>query len=71
MMVKLLSSFSTIQYNTTVKPRLYVSNTIVCFSTIQYNTTVKPMAIWHQWEYRFSTIQYNTTVKLSTKPQVG
>ena len=34
--------FSTIQYNTTVKPFGEVDSFARCFSTIQYNTTVKP-----------------------------
>ena len=35
-------SFSTIQYNTTVKPSPSSLQISWCFSTIQYNTTVKP-----------------------------
>ena len=35
-------SFSTIQYNTTVKHGKIVYRKIAGFSTIQYNTTVKP-----------------------------
>ena len=34
-------SFSTIQYNTTVKQTLSRDLGTLCFSTIQYNTTVK------------------------------
>ena len=35
-------SFSTIQYNTTVKLHLHGTHSYPGFSTIQYNTTVKP-----------------------------
>ena len=35
-------SFSTIQYNTTVKQSANTLLESFCFSTIQYNTTVKP-----------------------------
>ena len=35
-------SFSTIQYNTTVKRTALSTNDFEGFSTIQYNTTVKP-----------------------------
>ena len=35
-------SFSTIQYNTTVKLSQQQLYRGLCFSTIQYNTTVKP-----------------------------
>ena len=35
-------SFSTIQYNTTVKRNGQPHKGIASFSTIQYNTTVKP-----------------------------
>ena len=35
-------SFSTIQYNTTVKQQMYFLSSKGSFSTIQYNTTVKP-----------------------------
>ena len=35
-------SFSTIQYNTTVKPVPLLKYSTLRFSTIQYNTTVKP-----------------------------
>ena len=35
-------SFSTIQYNTTVKRSLQMTQRQIGFSTIQYNTTVKP-----------------------------
>ena len=38
----LIGSFSTIQYNTTVKLKMSVNASGYCFSTIQYNTTVKP-----------------------------
>ena len=37
-----MSSFSTIQYNTTVKHNFVEIEPSPCFSTIQYNTTVKP-----------------------------
>ena len=40
-----LVSFSTIQYNTTVKLKLYYVNIFTSFSTIQYNTTVKQQLI--------------------------
>ena len=41
-MCQFTDSFSTIQYNTTVKQREEKLADRVCFSTIQYNTTVKP-----------------------------
>ena len=44
-MVKLLSSFSTIQYNTTVKPMAIWHQWEYRFSTIQYNTTVKHIVL--------------------------
>ena len=37
-------SFSTIQYNTTVKPPDQDEFGVSGFSTIQYNTTVKPQS---------------------------
>ena len=37
-----MKSFSTIQYNTTVKRNLLEDSRKNGFSTIQYNTTVKP-----------------------------
>ena len=37
-----LESFSTIQYNTTVKQKRHLTASSHSFSTIQYNTTVKP-----------------------------
>ena len=55
--------FSTIQYNTTVKPFLLSLRLTKGFSTIQYNTTVKPTLYQHSRGEGFSTIQYNTTVK--------
>ena len=57
------SCFSTIQYNTTVKPIDSVSHKLMCFSTIQYNTTVKLLHYSKDPIECFSTIQYNTTVK--------
>ena len=56
-------SFSTIQYNTTVKQTRSSSVCGISFSTIQYNTTVKRVFQPHVWAVSFSTIQYNTTVK--------
>ena len=58
-----IRSFSTIQYNTTVKLRAGIKKRVSGFSTIQYNTTVKPRVNCYRRSYRFSTIQYNTTVK--------
>ena len=58
-----LSSFSTIQYNTTVKPQNGIFLPVASFSTIQYNTTVKLLNYAIFQIYCFSTIQYNTTVK--------
>ena len=43
--MKAILRFSTIQYNTTVKPSGLGYSLKWCFSTIQYNTTVKP-ASW-------------------------
>ena len=63
LMKKSTSGFSTIQYNTTVKPMERKLHKVWCFSTIQYNTTVKPGPGPADAERRFSTIQYNTTVK--------
>ena len=56
-------SFSTIQYNTTVKPVSYRYLRYFRFSTIQYNTTVKQTIVKDEQRVSFSTIQYNTTVK--------
>ena len=56
-------SFSTIQYNTTVKHRSQHRFSVDCFSTIQYNTTVKRVISFSICLSSFSTIQYNTTVK--------
>ena len=56
-------SFSTIQYNTTVKLRLFRKILWCGFSTIQYNTTVKLSPVKLSTICGFSTIQYNTTVK--------
>ena len=56
-------SFSTIQYNTTVKLNFLYSVIGRGFSTIQYNTTVKPDNLLLLVYVGFSTIQYNTTVK--------
>ena len=56
-------SFSTIQYNTTVKPDAELRFVFKGFSTIQYNTTVKLLLLQEGQDARFSTIQYNTTVK--------
>ena len=57
-------SFSTIQYNTTVKLAFVHYHKITRFSTIQYNTTVKRVIYENVAFVGFSTIQYNTTVKL-------
>ena len=57
------TSFSTIQYNTTVKQRMRRATAADGFSTIQYNTTVKPGSSSAGISISFSTIQYNTTVK--------
>ena len=57
-------SFSTIQYNTTVKRLVGRQSLDIGFSTIQYNTTVKQEKINIKLLFSFSTIQYNTTVKL-------
>ena len=56
-------SFSTIQYNTTVKPSTKTRCLCWSFSTIQYNTTVKLFVGKGGKRRGFSTIQYNTTVK--------
>ena len=42
--IALRTGFSTIQYNTTVKPSIILFPPPRSFSTIQYNTTVKPHA---------------------------
>ena len=57
------SSFSTIQYNTTVKLTSLTLPSVNSFSTIQYNTTVKHAVPRAVSGLGFSTIQYNTTVK--------
>ena len=58
-----MASFSTIQYNTTVKHQHITTQAEYSFSTIQYNTTVKPRKRICESGLCFSTIQYNTTVK--------
>ena len=62
-MARASSSFSTIQYNTTVKRFNANVTASQSFSTIQYNTTVKRRLIKAYATTCFSTIQYNTTVK--------
>ena len=59
--------FSTIQYNTTVKPDTTFNHVTKRFSTIQYNTTVKQYQQVQDLCLCFSTIQYNTTVKLHVR----